>query len=133
VQLPASSDLLTLLGKNDELLRALELQFDLRVSARGHELTLRGEERQVAQAERLLHDLVALQGARPGLSAGEVRAALRLAGSEPGTDVRAVLGDAISVPSRRRLISPKTVNQKKYIDAIRAYDLVISIGPAGTG
>jgi phosphate starvation-inducible PhoH-like protein len=44
-----------------------------------------------------------------------------------------VLGDAISVPSRRRLISPKTVNQKKYIDAIRAYDLVISIGPAGTG
>ena len=99
MQLPASSDLLTLLGKNDEHLRALESQFDLRVSARGHELTLRGEERQVAQAERLLHELVALQGARPGLSAGEVRAALRLAGSEPDTDVRAVLGDAISVPS----------------------------------
>ena len=133
MQLPASSDLLTLLGKNDEHLRALESQFDLRVSARGHELTLRGEERQVAQAERLLHELVALQEARPGLSAGEVRAALRLAGSDPGTDVRAVLGDAISVPSRRRLISPKTINQKKYIDAIRAYDLVISIGPAGTG
>jgi phosphate starvation-inducible protein PhoH and related proteins len=133
LQLPASSDLLTLLGKNDEHLRALESQFDLRVSARGHELTLRGEERQVAQAERLLHELVALQEARPGLSAGEVRAALRLAGSDPGTDVRAVLGDAISVPSRRRLISPKTINQKKYIDAIRAYDLVISIGPAGTG
>jgi phosphate starvation-inducible PhoH-like protein len=133
LQLPASSDLLTLLGKNDEHLRALESQFDLRVSARGHEITLRGEERQVAQAERLLHELVALQEARPGLSAGEVRAALRLAGSDPGTDVRAVLGDAISVPSRRRLISPKTINQKKYIDAIRAYDLVISIGPAGTG
>ena len=133
MQLPASSDLLTLLGKNDEHLRALESQFDLRVSARGHELTLRGEERQVAQAERLLHELVALQGARPGLSAGDVRAALRLAGSEPDTDVRAVLGDAISVPSRRRLISPKTANQKRYIDAIRAYDLVISIGPAGTG
>jgi phosphate starvation-inducible protein PhoH and related proteins len=133
LQLPASSDLLTLLGKNDEHLRALEAQFDLRITARGHELTLRGDERQVGQAERLLHDLIALQGARGSLSAAEVRAALRLAGSDPGTDVRAVMADAISVPSRRKLISPKTTNQKRYVDAIRTHDLVIAIGPAGTG
>jgi phosphate starvation-inducible protein PhoH and related proteins len=133
LQLPASSDLLTLLGKNDEHLRALEAQFDLRITARGHELTLRGDERQVGQAERLLHDLIALQGARGSLSAAEVRAALRLAGSDPGTDVRAVMADAISVPSRRKLISPKTANQKRYVDAIRTHDLVIAIGPAGTG
>ena len=132
LQLPASSDLLTLLGKNDEHLRALEAQFDLRITARGHELTLRGEERQVGQAEQLLHDLIALQGGRGVLTAAEVRAALRLAG-EAGADVRAVMADAISVPSRRKLISPKTVNQKRYVDAIRAHDLVIAIGPAGTG
>jgi phosphate starvation-inducible PhoH-like protein len=62
-----------------------------------------------------------------------VRAALRLAGSDPGTDVRAVMADAISVPSRRKLISPKSANQKRYVDAIRTHDLVIAIGPAGTG
>jgi phosphate starvation-inducible protein PhoH and related proteins len=133
LQLPASSDLLTLLGKSDEHLRALESQFDVRITARGHELTLRGEERQVGHAERLLHDLIALQGRRGSLAAGEVRAALRLAGSDPDTDVRAVMADAIPVPSRRKLISPKTVNQKRYVDAIRAHDLVIAIGPAGTG
>lgn len=43
------------------------------------------------------------------------------------------MADAISVPSRRKLIAPKTVNQKRYVDAIRAHDLVIAIGPAGTG
>ena len=114
-------------------MRALETQFDLRITARGHEITLRGEERQVAQAERLLHDLIALQGSGRPFGSAEVRAALKLAGSEPGMDVRAVMGDGISVPSRRKTIAPKTANQKRYVDAIRANDLVIAIGPAGTG
>jgi phosphate starvation-inducible protein PhoH and related proteins len=100
---------------------------------RGHELTLRGDERQVGQAERLLHDLIALQGSGRPFGPAEVRAALRLAGNEPGTDVRAVMADTISVPSRRKMIAPKTANQKRYVDAIRTHDLVIAIGPAGTG
>jgi phosphate starvation-inducible PhoH-like protein len=62
-----------------------------------------------------------------------VRSALRIAGHEPGADVRTVVGDGISVPSRRRFISPKTLNQKRYLDAVRTHDLVIAIGPAGTG
>ena len=44
-----------------------------------------------------------------------------------------MLGDGIAVPSRRRFVSPKTENQKRYLDAIRAHDLVFAIGPAGTG
>src|SRR5262245_58490592 len=43
------------------------------------------------------------------------------------------MADAITVPSRRKMIAPKTVNQKRYVDAIRTHDLVIAIGPAGTG
>ena len=87
----------------------------------------------MGQAERLFHDLIALQGSGRPFGPAEVRSALRLAGSEPGTDVRAVMADAITVPSRRKMIAPKTANQKRYVDAIRTHDLVIAIGPAGTG
>jgi phosphate starvation-inducible PhoH-like protein len=63
----------------------------------------------------------------------EVRAALRILGEDEGADLRAVFADVIPVPSRRKQITPKTINQKRYVDAIRNFDIVIGIGPAGTG
>jgi phosphate starvation-inducible PhoH-like protein len=131
--LPSSSDLLTLLGRNDEHLRALESQYDVRIVARGHELTLTGAERQVVEAERVLRELTEMIGGRTSIGRAEIRAALRLAEAEHGADLKAFLADGIPVPSRRRFITPKTANQKRYIDLVRTHDLVIAIGPAGTG
>ena len=111
----------------------MESQYDVRITARGHDVTLRGDERQVEEAERVLRDLVQLLRERPTLGASDIRSALRLAGSEPATDVKSLLAGAITVPSRRKLITPKTVNQKRYLDAVQNHDLVIAIGPAGTG
>jgi phosphate starvation-inducible PhoH-like protein len=105
----------------------------VRITGRGHEITLRGEESRVSRAERLLRDLIATQASRAPLSRDEIRSALRLAERDPEADLKAVLADGISVPSRRRFISPKTANQKRYLDAIRNHDMVIAIGPAGTG
>jgi phosphate starvation-inducible PhoH-like protein len=131
--LPPDLNHLALLGRNDEHLRSLEARYDVRITARGHDVTLRGDERQVAEAERVLRDLVQMLRERPSLGAGEIRSALRLTAAEPTADVKGLLADTVSVPSRRKLISPKTVNQKRYLDAIRTHDLVIAIGPAGTG
>ena len=133
IVLPPDLNLLALLGKNDEHLRTLESQYDVRITARGHDVTLKGEERQVVEAERVIRELVQMLRERPVLAAADVRSALRIAGHEAGADVRSVLADAIAVPSRRKLITPKTANQKRYLDAIRAHDLVVAIGPAGTG
>jgi phosphate starvation-inducible PhoH-like protein len=133
IEVPSQFDLLTLLGKNDEHLRAIESQYDVRATLRGHDLTLRGDERGVAQAERVLRDLIAMQGGGAPLGRDEIRSALRLARTDPDVDLKAVMADGIGVPSRRRFVSPKTANQKRYLDAIRAHDLVIAIGPAGTG
>jgi phosphate starvation-inducible PhoH-like protein len=80
-----------------------------------------------------MRELVAMLRERPSLGAADIRSALRIAGHEPGADVKSVLADAISVPSRRRFITPKTANQKRYLEAVRGHDLVIAIGPAGTG
>src|SRR3989442_9016641 len=48
-------------------------------------------------------------------------------------DLKTVLADAIAVPSRKKGVAPKSVNQKRYVDAIRGHDMVFAIGPAGTG
>ena len=114
-------------------MRAIESQYDVRVTARGHDITLRGDERQVESAERVIRDLVQMLREKPSLSATEIRSALRVVGYEPAADVKSLLADGITVPSRRKLITPRTINQKRYLDAIRGHDLVIAIGPAGTG
>jgi phosphate starvation-inducible protein PhoH and related proteins len=131
--LPPDLNHLALLGRHDEHVRALEAQYDVRINVRGHDVTLRGDERQVAEAERVLRDLVDMLRDKPSLTASEIRSALRVAGHEPTVDLKGLLADGITVPSRRKLITPKSINQKRYIDAIRTHDLVIAIGPAGTG
>ncbi len=133
IVLPPDLNHLALLGRQDEHLRALEAQHDVRITVRGHDVTLRGEERQVVEAERVLRELVAMLRERPSLGAADIRSALRIASNEPGADVKSVLADAIPVPSRRRFVTPKTANQRRYLEAVRSHDLVISIGPAGTG
>ena len=133
IVLPPDLNHLALLGRNDEHLRSLEARYDVRITARGHDVTLRGEERQVSEAERVLRDLVQMLRERPSLGASEIRSALRLTATEPTADVKGLLSEAIAVPSRRKQITPKTLNQKRYLDAVRGHDLVIAIGPAGTG
>src|SRR4030095_9381769 len=76
---------------------------------------------------------VAMPRERPSLGAADIRSALRIAGNEPGADVKSVLSDAIAVPSRRRFITPTTAKQKRHLESVRGHTLVISIGPAGTG
>jgi phosphate starvation-inducible protein PhoH and related proteins len=133
IVVPPDLNLLALLGRNEAHLRTIETQYDVRATSRGHDITLRGADRQLQEAERVLRELIDMLRARPTLAAHDVRSALRVASAEPGTDLKSFLADAIAVPSRRKLISPKTPNQKRYLDAVRGYDLVVAIGPAGTG
>jgi phosphate starvation-inducible PhoH-like protein len=126
-------DLLPLLGRNDDHLRTLESELAVRVVARGHDITLRGEERQVRRAERALTQLAELVRSGAHLRPPEVRAALQMVSADDEADLRAVFSDAIAVPSRKKLITPKTLGQKRYVDAIRSHDMVFAIGPAGTG
>jgi len=133
VIIPPDLNLLALLGRHDEHLRLLESQYDVKATSRGHDVTLRGEETRIQQAEKVVRDLIEMLRERPSLGAADIRSALRMAGAEPETNLKSFLSDAIAVPSRRKLISPKTANQKRYLDAVRHHDLVIAIGPAGTG
>ena len=126
-------DLVQLLGRNDDHLRTLESQFDVRIVARGHDVMLKGDERQVVKAERALTQLAELVRTGAPVRAMEVRAAARMVSDDEAADVKSVFADAIAVPARKKWITPKTVGQKRYVDAIRSHDMVFGIGPAGTG
>ncbi|MEK7714919.1 MAG: PhoH family protein [candidate division NC10 bacterium] len=133
ISISSDVDLLPLLGRNDDHLRTLENELDVRIVARGHDLTVKGDERQVLKAERALVQLAELVRSGAPLRAVEVRAALQMLADDEHADLKAVFADAIPVPSRKKWISPKTMGQKRYVDAIRKHDMVFAIGPAGTG
>jgi phosphate starvation-inducible protein PhoH and related proteins len=126
-------DLGDLLGRNDDNLRTLESEFDVRIVARGHDIMLKGDERQVRRAERALTQLAELLRSGAPIRGGEVRAAVKMIADDDEADLKAVFSDAIAVPSRKKWITPKTRGQKTYVDAIRGHDMVFGIGPAGTG
>jgi phosphate starvation-inducible PhoH-like protein len=111
----------------------LEHELDIRIVARGHDLMLKGDERQVRKAERALVQLAELVRAGAPVRTLEVRAALRMLSDNEEADLKAVFNDAIAVPSRKKWVTPKTPGQKRYVDAIRKHDMVFAIGPAGTG
>ena len=131
--LASEVDLGALLGRNDENLRLLEAELALRIVARGNEITLRGDERQVARGARIVEELLARLGAGLPVQASDVRAALRVLADDADADLKSIFLDAIAVPSRKKQITPKTLNQKRYVEAIRGHDVVVGIGPAGTG
>ena len=122
-------DLGDLLGSNDGHLRTLESELDVRIVARGHDITLRGDERQVQRAERALTQLAELVRSGAPLRSGEVRAAVRMVADDAQVDLKAVFSDAIAVPSRKKWITPKTRGQKRYVDAIRGHDMVFAHRP----
>ncbi len=122
-----------LLGPQDRLLRVVEREPPgVDVHVRGNEITLTGEADAVAGARALVQEL--LQMTRDGydLAPVDVQASDRILRSETGARPSEVLGEPI-VASRGRIVRPKTLGQKAYVDAIEENTIVFGIGPAGTG
>ena len=121
-----------LLGSADENLRALERILAADIHVRGNALTLSGEPADVALAERVISELMAIVDSGQRLTPDAVRhsvAMLTGTGDESPAEVL-----TLDILSRRgKTIRPKTLNQKRYVDAIDAHTIVFGIGPAGTG
>ena len=105
----------------------------LQVHARGNELTLVGQPDQVELARTLLVQLHGLARRGRALPGEEVVRAIHALREDSQADVKAIFTDTVLVTSSSIPVSPKSLAQKRYIDAIRDYDIVFGIGPAGTG
>jgi phosphate starvation-inducible protein PhoH and related proteins len=131
--------LLALLGSRDESLRVAEEMLEADVHVRGNELTLTGAPADVAFAERVFTELITLAERGQHVTTDAVRRTVEMLG-EGDADERARIGESpaevlsLDILSRRgKTIRPKTLNQKRYVDAIDAHTIVFGIGPAGTG
>ncbi len=121
-----------LLGSGDELLQVIERDFAADIHVRGNEITVTGPEAETALVARLFDELTKLAAQGTELSVGVVEQTVSMLRKRPAARPDEVLTlDILS--ARGRTIRPKTLNQKRYVDAIDSHTIVFAIGPAGTG
>lgn len=126
------SAVLALVGTRDANLRVAEELLTADVHARGNEITLSGEPADVAFAEQVFAELIAIVSKNNPLTPDAVRRVVGMLSADNGESPADVL--SLDILSRRgRTIRPKTLNQKRYVDAIDQHTVVFGIGPAGTG
>lgn len=124
---------LALCGQRDEHLRLLEGAFDVRIFARGADLTVTGADRDVQKTIRVLDDLQDLCRKKIAVTVREVERAVALVREGEATRLSELQDDIIVVTSTGTPVTPRTMGQKQYVDAIRNHAIVFGIGPAGTG
>jgi phosphate starvation-inducible PhoH-like protein len=133
VVVPPTVPMLALLGPHDQLLTTMERNLpSVEIFVRGNEIHMAGPELELDLAERLLDELLVIAATGQQLNRDAVERSIRMLRDH----VRERPADVLTmniVSNRGRTIRPKTVGQKRYVDAIDAHTIVFGIGPAGTG
>jgi phosphate starvation-inducible PhoH-like protein len=129
----AEEGLDTLFGTQDENLRRIERTFDVALTARGTEIHINGDAERVAVVERLLAELTAVTEKGYRFRPGDVQTAIRVFAEAPETSLVDFFLPEGTLASVRRLVAPRSFKQQLYMQAMIDHDIVISIGPAGTG
>src|SRR5579872_6292474 len=123
----------TLFGSYDENLKHLEALFNVRIRTQGHDLLVEGESSDLARVDRIVGQLSSLMRDGYKLSMSDVKTASDLVAQDGAVDLRDYFLKGSLTAAGKKRVSPKTVNQRKYLDAIEQHDIVFGIGPAGTG
>jgi phosphate starvation-inducible PhoH-like protein len=132
IVVPGAHSMVSLLGQRDELLDVIERAFRSDIMVRGNEITVTGDADEVPLAVRLFEELIALLDKGDELTGETVERSLSMLRHRDTAHPAEVLSLNI-LSSRGRTIRPKTLNQKRYVDAIDKHTIVFAIGPAGTG
>jgi len=122
-----------LFGKQNENLKIIENLLDIRISTRGNNLSLHGEPIQVELAEKLVKSLYSILKKGYPLSYQDIDYAIRILKTDSLANLEEIFLDSILISPEKKNITPKSINQKKYVNYIKSYDIVFAIGPAGTG
>ena len=123
-----------LFGTHDENIRLLENELQLRTRLLdGDSLEVEGEEQQVRRAEQILEDYVSLVSEGHTINNGDLNSFMRVVTADPNVSLRRLVESGKSRSFGKKVLAPKTVNQRRYVDAIEHHDLTLGIGPAGTG
>ena len=122
-----------LFGEQEAHLKRLAEQVGIQVSTRGNTVHLQGDEMAVDLARRVLEQLYSLVKEKYPVYLNDIDYALRILKKDHTADLKKIFLDTVYITAKKRAITPRNQSQKSYIDAIRNYDIVFGIGPAGTG
>ena len=132
ITVPNSVSMVSLLGVEDALLRVIEAAFpEVDVLARGNEITLTGDSDDLTLIDLLLHEMFAVLRTGQALSPDAVERSIAMLRAQAGAPSEVLTENILS--NRGKTIRPKSLNQKRYVDAIDKHTIVFGIGPAGTG
>src|SRR5215469_9610738 len=123
----------TLFGTRDENLHLLEDGLNINIDLRSDSLELEGTPRDVARAEQVFSDYDQLQRSGHVFNNGDLNSMLRVLVADPKVTLRGLAEAGRQRSFGRRTVQPKSVNQRRYLEAIEQHDMVFGIGPAGTG
>ena len=123
-----------LLGEQDSHLKLLEKLSGLRLTIRGNNITLAGDDPITLQlSKQVLVQLYGIINKGYNVFAEDINYAYRMLSGNCDLDLEKIFLDTVFIASKKRIITPKSIAQKLYIDAMRKHDMVFGIGPAGTG
>ena len=122
-----------LCGEHNSHLKLLEKKIGLSVNVRGNEFHLKGGDWEIDMAEKVLTQLYDLLQNDYPIYVNDVDYATRILANDQSANLKTIFLDKVYIASNKKIITPKSINQKAYIDSIRRFDIVFGIGPAGTG
>ncbi|MGB9181560.1 MAG: PhoH family protein [Pyrinomonadaceae bacterium] len=123
----------TLFGVHDQNIKYLESLLDVRINARGQDLTVDGDPKDVETVERILEDFADLFSEGKTFTDKELREAFAQIAEDRAYSLRDYFTKARFNPAGKKQVAPKSANQRRYIETIQNKDIVFGIGPAGTG
>ncbi len=123
----------SLFGEQGHNLRLISRLLGVKLASRGNQVTIEGPEPQVKLAYRVIEELYQLLETGYTLAPQDVQHAVKILQGQEETAIKEIFLDTVYISAMKRRITPKSLTQKHYIEAIRTHDIVFGVGPAGTG
>lgn len=133
ISLENNSIIPELFGSHDLNLKLIEKKFNVRITTRENHLRLKGDLKDIELVYSLFMQLEKLHEGSLSIENGDIRFAIRLLAEDPEADLKTIFSERIAVAPQKGYVTPKGPAQHQFIQSIRANDIVLSIGPAGTG
>ena len=133
VTVPFARGIESLFGTRDENIRLLEDALRIKTRLLSDCMEIEGDPEGVARANRILDDYFSLIQEGHVFNNGDLNSCLRVVTGDPGSTLRGLVASGRQRSFGKKMLTPKNVNQRRYIDAIERHDLVFGIGPDGTG
>ncbi|MCI8776083.1 MAG: phosphate starvation-inducible protein PhoH [Oscillospiraceae bacterium] len=128
-----TEQIINLFGTYDENINAIQRQYNVVVLSRGTDVKISGSEENVERAVQAISALMKISGTGERVTDQTIRYVTSMVSEGETEQLNNLLGDGICVTATGKIIRPRTVGQKKYVDSIRNNTIVLGVGPAGTG